>query len=201
MSIAKRFIHDWSKSPLPSMSDVYRFSSLPVHNLESVAEHSFYVAALSYVFGLEMEIVLGEEINREVLLTRCIFHDIDESLTGDIIRPFKHSSDHVAATLAAAAMEAVDATYRKLSGGNAVACAWENAKDNTVEGHILGFADVWSVQLYLAKEFKLGNRYARAKLVLLVQRIEGWKWPDYIQPYAEALVDIIRDDLSRSFPG
>lgn len=176
-------IERWSRSPLCNMASVFRFSALPVHHRESVAEHTFYVSILALI--LAQDLIKRElKVNTNVLLQRCIAHDLDESLTGDIIRPFKHSDPELHQRIQTAAEDEIGTQYAQLPGGKSIFKAWREAKSDDIEGRILDFADVWSVYLYFYREARLGNRFAKDKLVLIQERVTSHNWIHPINMYA-----------------
>lgn len=183
-------IGKWSRSPLCNMASVFRFSSLPVHHRESVAEHTYYVVHLAWVLAMDIQ-RRGTTVAFETLFARALVHDLDESLTGDIIRPFKHSSPELFEALTKGAREMFARRYQSLPGGTEVRDLWEGAKDNLLEGRIVDFADVWSVYLYLYREVMLGSIFAREKLKLIQSRVEGHNWIHPITSYAFELAEEI----------
>lgn len=71
------------------LSAVDRFSSIPVSVKETVAEHSFWVtlyAAAIYRFLESPDHLYGP------LLLRAVTHDLEECISGDIVRPLKYST-------------------------------------------------------------------------------------------------------------
>ncbi len=59
-------------------------------NIETtVAGHSFYVTFLAYFLGRWEKYKFGNELDLNRVLSQALFHDIPESLTGDIISPTK----------------------------------------------------------------------------------------------------------------
>lgn len=69
---------------------------------------------------------------------------------------------------------------------------WQSAKDDSIEGRIVDFADVWSVWLYLRREVDMGNRIAERKIALVAQRVDETKWHELVQPYADAMAFLMR---------
>jgi 5'-deoxynucleotidase YfbR-like HD superfamily hydrolase len=176
-------IGKWSRSPLCNMASVYRFSSLPVHHKETVAEHTFYVSTLSLILANDI-LERGFPVDTGLLLQRCAAHDLDESLTGDIIRPFKHSDPDLHRMLQVAADNAMRNRYATLPGGDVLHDAWREAKCSDTEGQILDFADVWSVYLFMYREVRLGNDFAVEKLRIIQRRVDEHDWETPITVYA-----------------
>src|SRR5436853_94810 len=79
---------------------VHRFSGSPVHRKESVGEHLWLAALYSDLISQELEARLPEiEIDTGKLLRRAIYHDVEESITGDIVRGVKYGGDGAVASI------------------------------------------------------------------------------------------------------
>lgn len=147
------------------MHAVQRYSSLPVVRPENVAEHSWQIALLSYLIGLD-QTAQGRQPNMSILLERAIMHDISESLSGDIIRSFKHSSTEIKNAIDNADDLNMVKLMKELTGTNewestmvgvGVYYAWRDAKRG-FEGEIVAFADLLCVVSYCQEEHALGSR-------------------------------------------
>lgn len=166
---------------MPRMSHVYRYSSIPVTRRESIAEHSWWVAYLCMIIGQDLK-GEGHQINIEALLSRAILHDIDETMSGDIIRSFKHTDREVLRAI----QEASEVNVLKLFdvktyglNSRSYFNIWDNAKDHTLEGDILKFADQMAVIFYCVGEHRMGNQSAA---VVLEELYTNWfeKWHDHV---------------------
>lgn len=76
------------------LSCVNRFSSNKLSKDENVLEHTGKVALLCYHIGMSLS---HEEfdIDIERLLSKALLHDIEESVTGDIIRTTKYATPEI----------------------------------------------------------------------------------------------------------
>jgi 5'-deoxynucleotidase YfbR-like HD superfamily hydrolase len=74
------------KPEIRFLSEVPRWSILPVTRQQSVAEHSYWVS----VFTLEICDALN--VNPEHCLRLALFHDLEEIITGDRPTPHKNNS-------------------------------------------------------------------------------------------------------------
>lgn len=81
-----------STTDIRRLSAVWRYSSIPVVAYENTAEHSFYVAI--YAAMIHLEISTDESILGAIVMA-AIMHDVPEAVTGDIVRPFKYSSEEL----------------------------------------------------------------------------------------------------------
>lgn len=64
---------------------VPRWSIVWTLNRDTVASHSFYVALYSYLIAE----TLGWDGPRDYVMLRALTHDVDETITGDIVGPVK----------------------------------------------------------------------------------------------------------------
>lgn len=147
------------------MSSVIRYSSIPHGRGENVAEHSFYVAFYCLLIARDL-LAQGFKIDMERLLTCAIIHDLDEAVTGDIIRTVKYSSPELKHLLERIAIVYARHTLAKLeSGAEKLFDYWKTAKDPlTTEGQILQLCDMLSVISYCIERIRSGNEYMRTIL-------------------------------------
>ena len=115
---------------------------------ESVAEHSFYVAAIV------LKLHQYYEFNLETALTTAIIHDIPEAFMSDV--PYTIKQKHEKLSKALDEVEA-DVTKSFLSEKANELLNHFN-KCDTPEGLVCRLADIISVILYSADEIKTGNK-------------------------------------------
>lgn len=146
------------EGPAARLKNIKRFSNANRINQESVAEHSYYTAFYTLLIGR----ALATEVrfNMASALEKALIHDIEESHSGDFIRTFKHSSpevrraiDHAGAMFAAKIFKEIAPEGQDLD----MLTAWELAKDDTLEGRVVRFADYLSVLAFLSAEARMGN--------------------------------------------
>lgn len=147
---------------------VYRFSSIPTHHRESVAEHCYYVCLYSLLMADAYEkyqAILKPIVNRGKLLERCVLHDIDEALTGDFLRMFKYSSPELHSEIKKATCKLASKFFLIFAPGNDKEIAqsyfdeWLESKKEDIEGRIIAFVDLLTVVMYCVMEIRMGNRY------------------------------------------
>lgn len=137
-----------------------RFSGQRVYCHETVAAHSFFVCF--YAHQLCMHAIRnGLEPEVEAVLIRAIYHDLEECMTGDFPRPFKYSDETTKAALDLGARKCFLNLSEAINEDPAtrilMRVSWENAKDDTLEGFIIEFADHMSAVSYILQEVKSGN--------------------------------------------
>jgi 5'-deoxynucleotidase YfbR-like HD superfamily hydrolase len=151
--------------------NVLRYSIFPRHHAESVAEHSYFTALYAVVILKWLKVYPTEKYeqpNAETVLARALLHDVDESQSGDFVRRFKHSDPElkdllhrVSRRFVLKVMVQLDPCHTGPGTGDVgytMVQHWDNAKDHTIEGRIVAFADYLSVLSYIAQELELGNR-------------------------------------------
>lgn len=142
-------------SPLNRSNEVYRYSSVYQESRESLAEHITEVSVLSYMIASEM-IRRGCQVDIKDLLEKCLFHDIDEVLTGDIPRNTKYASESAHENLSKVARAAV-VKIQEVSQIPSLERIWSQSKNGKV-GLILRISDMLCVVRKCIVEVKLrGN--------------------------------------------
>lgn len=151
------------QSSIRRLNHIRRYSSIPVIRQENVAEHSFWVAFFSKIIGEYAICKFGEDtINIGILLSKALLHDIEESITGDIIRTFKYHNKDIAYEINFTSLEIIhkfiqDSFIEEVS--EKILRDWEHSKDATNEGKIIKVADMLCSIAYCIEEKKLGNKF------------------------------------------
>lgn len=161
---AEQFVQKWSDSPWLRMAHIARFSSLPVLHKESVAEHSWFVCLFSLAIAKYIEESTGSRVDYSLLLQRAVLHDLDESLSGDFIRPFKYADAILRQHLDRVVSEGMAKALEGYPGEQQLHYFWKSAKRPDLEGFILSTADLWSVVQFAQREVRLGNSYGHRVL-------------------------------------
>lgn len=161
-------------SPVSRMSYVTRYSSFPAIRRENVAEHSWWVTFISLLIAYDINYNHQyEEVNTLGVLERAILHDLSECISGDIIRSYKHTNPDIKQAMDTA--DAVNMGVLTLNWSSGVRGrtmeSWDTAKDNTLEGTIVRFADMVAVVFYIREEYRSGNR---AITGVLKEMYETW---------------------------
>ena len=79
------------------VSNITRFSLFRVQNKQTVADHSFHVAILAMLIAEDVDRHYKKEmisINKDLVIKLALFHDIEESVIGDIQYHFKNSDEY-----------------------------------------------------------------------------------------------------------
>lgn len=177
---------------------VTRFATChKVHN-ENVAEHGYFVA----LYAMAIADSIPEEVDQRKLLRRAILHDMEEGRTGDFPRPFKYSSESLRQKLEEAAVGAFDYMAMAIHGPGTVAirwsAEWSSAKDQSLEGRILAFADYLAVLSYLWLEIGANNITMRRHVDEMKKYMEEFKKTEF--DFIRELVDQSEELFYEAFP-
>lgn len=150
-------------NPMSRMSEVSRYSSVYQETNETLAEHVAEVSVMAYLIAKKMEILGNENIDIGSLLEKCLLHDVDEVLTGDIPRNTKYATREVHDELNKVADEAVRMIENML-GGISLMPVWAEAKSKK-EGVILKVVDMLCVVKKCVTEIELRGNLTFLKVV------------------------------------
>lgn len=190
--------------PIARMSYVNRYSSFPVNRRENVAEHSWWVSFIAFLIAQDVQLRTGRSIVWEMLFKRALLHDVSECLSGDIIRSYKHSNPSIERMMKLADEQNMDSLCEGIGepAGTSVLVAWMAAKDDTIEGRIVAFADMAAVAFYCREEDRSGNRAIRQVLKEMYERwFHTFHEDKLFAPYMEQMFpthrwpDMLREEL------
>jgi 5'-deoxynucleotidase YfbR-like HD superfamily hydrolase len=143
-----------------NLDKVIRFSARGRIRDQSVAEHLFHTSLYAMIMA-DLEKQIGNEVNVEKLLRATLIHDLEESLTGDIIFDFKHSDEKVAHEIKNLGKKFFEDMVGHLPKNisEKYTDIWFNAKnENTMEGKIMHAADRFEALAYAMEEKQIGNK-------------------------------------------
>jgi len=132
----------------------------------------------------------GHSIDLGVLLERALVHDLDESLTGDVLRTVKYGHPGLKQSLDEVSVRLLSTLEDELSID--ILTAWRAAKTDDVEGDIIKVVDLLQVITYISEEINLGNLHVTPILSECAEYIrdvvkELGESP--VAPYAKDIVD------------
>lgn len=155
------------------LSCIFRFNNVPRLAAQSVAEHSYRVPFLAmlvadYLSDREVE------VDKLRLLEMGMIHDIEEVVSGDIIKimkqgGFKKELDKLNE------QNAFCITHLLGTRGDKYYSLWNEAKEiKTLEAKIIAFCDMVDRIIYCVKESHLGNNYFRELLEFEAKKLYEW---------------------------
>jgi 5'-deoxynucleotidase YfbR-like HD superfamily hydrolase len=179
---------------------VTRWSTFHILHKETVAEHSFFTAFYVMTIAMWLNSVKGMEINESLALKRALVHDIDEAYSGDFIRSFKYSVPGLKKMLDEASTTFCGQMCEEIAPGHVGAhlhLHWIQAKDDSVEGRIVAFADFLSVLSYAIMERRAGNRHIREENVNLRDYGKTFLSPqfEFLTPLPREAMDYLESEM------
>lgn len=143
------------------LAQIKRYHSTPMHQNETVAEHTFYVAIIARALcGLLEE--KGEKINKLEVIEKALVHDMEEMFSGDIAQPFKHADPELKNLIHKLNEKSVDKAFEGLPIELAkhFRFLWDDYnKESKIEDKIVKIADRLSLVAYCLEQIKLGNGF------------------------------------------
>lgn len=124
-----------------------------------------------------------EDVNTTKALMAALVHDCDEYFSGDIVRPFKHYSKEIKEEI-----EKINRIKIREFFGPVVGIEmtrrfedlWHDAKDDSLEGKVVAFADYLSVLSFLHHEIHdLGNHSLAKSIESLLDYAGKFETEDY----------------------
>jgi len=156
------------------LSCILRYNNTPKLLSESVAEHSYYVTFLAMIIGDYLS-DKGVELDKLKLLKMSIVHDMEEIISGDIIKILKVGEFKIALDkLSQKSMHYLCDILGEQRAEEYYAL-WEEVKvRKSLEARIVDMADLLSCLIYSVKELHCGNRYFREILVYVSETIRSF---------------------------
>ena len=155
---------------------IERCSNTPHIRPYSVAQHSFYIALYAMIFAdIENERILIERKNSDgshynslydtsEVMKKALLHDIEESLTGDILYPVHHENKSFKETLDKVRKKCVDEEVFKELPKNVrkyYIGLWKTSKDTSKEGILVACMDKFEILMFAIQELDMGNQAFR----------------------------------------
>lgn len=146
-------------------SSVTRYSKNRPMIQENDLEHTGWVALWSYLTAVDIQNKFDVQIDFAKLLSQSICHDLDETITGDILRPTKYANqtieEEIKKTEAQAVCQIADFfTHFPGIGKRDLFTDWIIAKEiETLEGLTVKVADIMSVVYKTWQEVLMMNNF------------------------------------------
>lgn len=150
-------------NPAMNMTAVQRYGCTRLAEPENLAVHVAEASMMSYIIASKLK-SLGQEVNIGLLLEKCLVHDIDEVITGDIVRNLKYATPEIHEGIEKVACSAVNKVSELIEGATELTVTWERSKLG-VEGLILKLVDMLCVVRKAMTEVELYNNLAALKII------------------------------------
>lgn len=153
---------------LDNLIYVKRYSGNLLIKEESVADHTWCMISLAIEYLPQLNKRTDNYFNIEEVITGIALHDLEESLTGDIMRPFKYHNKTI--------LEAVKKTSDSLLH-NYIGDDWYNyikkLTDKGVTKKLIKILDLAQAGYKMISEIKLGNEYFKSELGNILDCLDG----------------------------
>lgn len=198
-------IQELLTGPITRLSHVRRWAVSRGNRRESVADHSYYVT-LYCLMIYRWWTIFGEpklNIDLGILLSKATLHDIEECYIGDIPYPVKHGSAEIQRSLDDVARMYVLTMLEKWSSHAYVISGlldvWMTAKDITLTGRIVEFAEALSRLSYIAQEVQSNPNFLKdlTKFPEYMSQFSGGKY-DFIRPLVTQALDVTDEIFSQT---
>jgi len=181
---------------LGRLSTTNRFSNAKLINPESVLEHTAYVSLLSLFIAKKLE-EAGEIINYISLYEKALLHDVEESVSGDVITPTKYANKKLSEALKEYELVCANQVLKELPGYPVTLYRWKEAKDGR-SGYIVRVADKLAVVYKLEQEIlQFGNRHLAGSISSMLEKgLEDLKEiAELCLVQHEVIIEIINEGL------
>lgn len=140
-------------SPMLQTNNVYRYSGTKMIEPESLTTHVYETQMIGYMIIHHLNSKCGESLDKGLYLEKVLHHDMEESMTGDVVRTLKYHNPSVLRELQSVAKEVAEDLYFQYfeDDKGELFDIWDNAKSGK-EGFILKFVDTLTVVNRVVKE-------------------------------------------------
>lgn len=146
------------------LGSIKRFSTIPNVNPETVAEHSYHVTFLTMLIA-DYLWWHNTEVDAEKAMKMSLLHDIEESVSGDILGPLKRGSLGKELTELAARSVGYLCDCLGVPANFYYFKMWqEYADQKSLEARIVKLADFATLLIQAVKEIQCGNKYFKTTL-------------------------------------
>ena len=165
---------------------IERCSNIPHIRSYSVAQHSYYIALYAMLFAdlendrIREKSTLGmvnfvDLYDTSEVIKKALLHDLEETITGDILYPVHNSNSNFKKTLDQVREKCVDEeVFEELPKKvrEYYIRLWKTSKDNTKEGILVACMDKFEILVFAIQELDMGNQAFRIIYVNAVSIIE-----------------------------
>lgn len=186
-------IRDFIKSTIEPLHRTKRWGPYSTNNDMDVASHTFDVCVLAHQYALQVD-----EADEQLVLEKALYHDIEESETGDIPRFVKRQSETLESELDAVETEVMLDRVEEIGDEQSQITTmerWSEAKDHSIEGRIVKAADIVSAMQDVKREERLGNTYLREQANVENGEKDAIEICEDIEPAQRDLEELLGRDI------
>ncbi|MFH1209643.1 MAG: YfbR-like 5'-deoxynucleotidase [archaeon] len=142
------------------LEGIERCSNTPHIHKSYVSSHSYYVALYSMLFAdIENSNSDIHIYDTSEVIKKALIHDLEESITGDILFPFKKSNeDYLKPQIQKIVNEELFYGIPNSDIKFYYKFLWNTSKDNSREGIMVAAMDKFEILIYSLAELLLGNK-------------------------------------------
>lgn len=142
-----------TSSPMLQTNNVFRYSGTKMVEPESLTTHIYETQMIGYMIINHLSNYCGEILDKGLYLEKVLHHDLEESMTGDVVRTLKYHNPEVLRELQKVASEVAEELYEVYfdDKDKELLNIWANAKKGK-EGFILKLVDTLTVVNRVVKE-------------------------------------------------
>lgn len=157
--MSNKFI-DIISSPMMNTDSIQRYSGTKMVEPESLSAHILESQVMGYMIINYMNNVCGEDLDKGLYLEKALHHDLEESMTGDVIRTLKYYNTDVHREIQNVATSVAEEIYSKyLEDTNGqLFLLWSTAKEGR-EGFILKLVDTLTVVNKVIREVEFLHNF------------------------------------------
>lgn len=183
---------------LSRMRHIYRWSLMRNVNRENIMEHSLQVAMIAHGLAIINNKVFGGDANPEKTALLAIYHDSNETITGDLPTPIKYFNKGMESSY----KNLEDISKEKLLSLLPELMAEEYKEiifydENTIEGRLVKGADRLCAYIKCVEELKAGNKEFHKAQQSILERIQRLNLPEisyfmdhFMEPFSLTLDEL-----------
>lgn len=180
MEECKGFTEALLAGSIKGLGHAYRFTTFPLIKAENVAEHSFWASIYALAIWHKIRAMypgwFADLVSKERLMEMALTHDLEERVSGDIVKNFKDSDPSLRKLLDQHALEGSVVMFRRegypeeFIQATLSHRAWHveagiTTKTHDLEAKIVSLADTMCVASKQLGESEMGNANARNLLL------------------------------------
>lgn len=164
---------------LSRMKHITRWGLMRNTNVENIQEHSLQVAMIAHGLAVISNLYFGNNVNPERVAVLAIYHDSNETLTGDMPTPIKYFNP----SIQKAYKDLEDVSKERLLSmlPEKMVPVYRNIlfyDETSYEGKIVKAADRICAYIKCIEEEKAGNREFEKAAKTTLKKIQDMKMPE-----------------------
>lgn len=181
-------------SPLHNLPFVTRYSGVNLIKSESVSDHVWGMCALALELVPQLNDNLDEDskIDLKDVIYRIVVHDIDESVTCDIPRPFKYATKELRVEIEKASI----LLMTKYLNSSIVTSSLEAKDGDTIEAFLVRVFDLMQAGMKMRQEVELGNQFIKSEVPNVINALEEYVVVDFPKIKGTEAAKILKEFIS-----